>query len=67
MKLMAAGKDQRKVMSPVGRELNGFHLGDRCASAGWQQLMQIHPEQLDTTVSQERVGDGEDLEPRRRM
>jgi transposase len=29
MTMMASGKDQRKIMTAIGREPNGFHLGDR--------------------------------------
>jgi hypothetical protein len=39
MKLMAAGKDQRKVMTAVGRELMGFiwAIGVKAEAACMQQ------------------------------
>jgi len=40
MKLMAAGKDQRKTMTAIGRELTGFiwAIGIKAESACTQQL-----------------------------
>jgi hypothetical protein len=40
MKLMAAGKDQRKTMTAIGRELLGFiwAIGIKAESAFTQQL-----------------------------